>query len=210
MSNYIEILKKCFLFENIDTGTVDKCCTLQGCKIVEYSPQDIMQDYKTPQSIGIIISGKATIISGDNGVIIRKLVKDDIYGVAKLFDTPEHLTKVVATSKCTVLSISRDFVEGCIEIDRKIGINYITFLAKKISFLNNKISSFTAKTVDNKLYTYLLQLPRNNNKIELNTDFSAIAKMLGIGRASLYRAFEKLEKDGLIIKNNKEIIINEV
>jgi CRP-like cAMP-binding protein len=34
--------------------------------------------------------------------------------------------------------------------------------------------------------------------------------MLGIGRASLYRAFEKLEKDGLIIKNNKEIIINEV
>ena len=210
MSNYIEILKKCFLFENIDANIVDKCCTLQGCKIVDYSPQEIMQDYKTPQSIGIIISGKATIISGDNGVIIRKLAKDDIYGVAKLFDTPEHLTKVVATSKCTVLSISRDFVEGCIEIDKKIGINYITLLAKKISFLNNKISSFTAKTVDNKLYTYLLQLPRIDNKIELNTDFSAIAKMLGIGRASLYRAFEKLEKDGLIIKNNKEIIINEV
>ena len=210
MSNYIEILKKCFLFENIDTGTVDKCCTLQGCKIIEYSPPDIMQDYKTPQNIGIIISGKATIISGDNGVIIRKLEKDDIYGVAKLFDTPEHLTKVLATSKCTVLSISRDFEEGCIEIDKKIGINYITLLAKKISFLNNKISSFTAKTVDNKLYTYLLQLPRIDNKIELNTDFSAIAKMLGIGRASLYRAFEKLEKDGLIIKNNKEIIINEV
>jgi CRP-like cAMP-binding protein len=210
MSDYIEILKKCFLFENIDANIVDKCCTLQGCKIVDYSPQEIMQDYKTPQSIGIIISGKATIISGDNGVIIRKLAKDDIYGVAKLFDTPEHLTKVVATSKCTVLSISRDFVEGCIEIDKKIGINYITLLAKKISFLNNKISSFTAKTVDNKLYTYLLQLPRNHNKIELNTDFSAIAKMLGIGRASLYRAFEKLEKDGLIIKNNKEIIINEV
>ena len=210
MSDYIEILKKCFLFENIDSQTVEKCCSMEGCKIVEYYPQDIMQDYKTPKNIGIIISGKATIISGDNGVIIRKLAKDDIYGVAKLFDTPEHLTKVVASSKCTVLSISRDFVEGCIEIDRNIGINYITFLAKKISFLNNKISSFTAKTVDNKLYTYLLQLPRNNNKIELNTDFSAIAKMLGIGRASLYRAFEKLEKDGLIIKNNKEIIINEV
>ena len=38
---------------------------------------------------------------------------------------------------------------------------------------------------------------------------SAIAKMLGIGRASLYRAFEKLESDGLIIKNNKEIILKE-
>ena len=89
-------------------------------------------------------------------------------------------------------------------------MNYIKLLAKKIGFLNKKISAYTAKTTDNKLYTYLLQLPRNDNKLVLSTDFSAIAKMLGIGRASLYRAFDKLEKDGLIIKKNKEIILKEV
>jgi CRP-like cAMP-binding protein len=210
MKNYIEILSNCFLFENVDEGTIKKCCEYDGCNIVEYSPQDIMQDYKSTQNIGIIISGKAAIISGDNGVIIRKLVKNDIYGVAKLFDSSNYLTKVVATTKCSVLTINKSFVESCIEKDKQIGINYISLLAKKISFLNHKISSYTAKTVDNKLYTYLLQLPRNNNVIELNTDFSAIAKMLGIGRASLYRAFDKLEKDGLIIKNNKQIILNEV
>jgi len=210
MKNYKDILANSFLFENVDPVSIEKCCNIDGYQIVEYNSQEIMQDYKSARNIGIIISGKATIISGDNGVIIRKLVKDDVYGVAKLFDTPVYLTKVVSTSKCTVLSISRSFVESCIEIDRNIAINYISFLAKKIGFLNNKISSYTAKTVENKLYTYLLQLPRSDNKIVLKTDFSAIAKMLGIGRASLYRAFEKLEKDGLIIKNNKEITLKEV
>jgi len=210
MKNYLEILRNSFLFENVDEKTIDLCCKNEGCKIIEYLPQDIMQDYKSTQNIGIIISGKATIISGDNGVIIRKLAKNDIYGVAKLFDTSNYLTKVVATTKCSVLAINKDFVEACMEIDKQIGINYISLLAKKISFLNNKISSYTAKTVDNKLYTYLLQLPRNENVIELNTDFSAIAKMLGIGRASLYRAFDKLEKEGLIIKNEKIIILKEV
>ncbi|MBQ9703528.1 MAG: Crp/Fnr family transcriptional regulator [Clostridia bacterium] len=210
MKNYIEILSKCFLFENVNEESIKKCCEQDGIALIEYSPQDVMQDYKSAQNVGILLNGKATIISGDDGVIIRKLEKDDVYGVAKLFDTPKYLTKVVATSKCTVLALNKDFIEGCIEIDRQIAINYISFLAKKISFLNNKISSYTGKTVENKLYTYLLQLPRNNNQIVLNTDFSAIAKMLGIGRASLYRAFDKLEKDGLIIKNNKEITLKEV
>ena len=206
MENIKKLLSGIFLFEKVDSKTINACCELEGYSISEYSPGDTMQDYKSAQNIGLVLSGKATIISGDDGVIIRKLIKDDIYGVAKLFDTPKYLTKVVATTKCSVLKISKEFVEKCIELDRKIAFNYISLLAKKISFLNNKISSYTAKTTDNKLYTYLLQLPRIDNKIVLNTDFSAIAKMLGIGRASLYRAFDKLEKDGLIIKNNKEIL----
>ena len=39
---------------------------------------------------------------------------------------------------------------------------------------------------------------------------STIAKMIGIGRATLYRAFEKLEKNGTITKQDKKIILNEV
>ncbi|MBQ8392666.1 MAG: Crp/Fnr family transcriptional regulator [Clostridia bacterium] len=210
MKNTKEILSNIFLFENISDTIINKCCSFDGCNIVEYLSGDIMQDFKSEQNIGILLNGKASIISGDDGVIIRKLVKDDIYGVAKIFDNQNHLTKIVATSKCSVLIINKIFIEKCIEADKNIALNYIKLLAKKIGFLNKKISAYTAKTTDNKLYTYLLQLPRNDNKLVLSTDFSAIAKMLGIGRASLYRAFDKLEKDGLIIKKNKEIILKEV
>ena len=39
---------------------------------------------------------------------------------------------------------------------------------------------------------------------------STLAKMIGIGRASLYRSLEKLEGDGIIIRQDKRIILNEV
>jgi len=210
MNNVTEILSKTFLFENISEDVVEKCCSHGEYTFLEFSPGDIILDSKSDMHIGIILNGNASIISNDNGVIIKKLVKNDLYGVAKLFDSTIYPTKIIADTKCSVIALSRAFVEYCIECDKKISLNYIKLLAKKISFLNNKISSYTAKSADRKLYAYLLQIPRENNLIVLNSDFSAIAKMLGIGRASLYRAFEKLEKDGLIIKKDKEILLKEV
>jgi CRP-like cAMP-binding protein len=77
--------------------------------------------------------------------------------------------------------------------------------------LNNKISSYTAKSAESKLYNYLCQLPRNNNVVELPVDISNLAKMLGLSRITLYRSLEKLENQDFISRiNNKLIIIKEV
>ena len=113
-------------------------------------------------------------------------------------------TSVVAT-------FNKDFVEKCLMHNLTVSKNYITFLAKRITFLNNKINSFTARNTENKLYSYILQLPRDdNNTVILPVSLSTLAKMIGIGRASLYRAFEKLENDGTITKLEKKIVLNEV
>ncbi len=205
-----EILKTTFLFKGTDEKIVAGCCENGGFETVTYSPADIMQSANTEKSIGIIIKGKAFITSGDDGVVIRKLFPGDVYGAAILFDSPVYLTKVIALSECTVLTVYKSFVENAISLDKKVALNYIEFLSSKIGFLNSKISSYTAKNAESKLMAYLLQLPRENGTVVLKTDYSAIAKAIGIGRASLYRSFEKLEKDGLITKNNKNIIIKEV
>ena len=210
MENIIEILSKTFLFNGISPEIIERCCSFSGWEIISYSRGDIMLSADADKKIGIILDGKATIISGNEDAIIKKLEKNDIYGVAILFDEPTYLTRVISNGKCEVLTLSREFVQSCIEYDSKISLNYIEYLARKVSFLNSKIGAYTAKSVESKLYSYLIQLPRENNKVVLKTDFSAIAKMIGIGRASLYRAFDKLENQGLIIKNNKEIILCEV
>lgn len=210
MENIFEILSNLFLFNGVSKKDIEHCCKLDGWEISTYGRGETMLSADADKKIGIIIAGKATIISGEDGVIIKKLIEGDIYGVAILFDEPKYLTRVISNGKCKVLTLNRKFVQSCIEYNSRISLNYIEYLAKKISFLNSKIGSYTAKNAENKLYCYLIQLPREGNKIVLNTDFSAIAKMIGIGRASLYRAFDKLENDGLIIKNNKEIILKEV
>ena len=199
-----------FLFKDVDEKTIDYLLTFDGVNEEEYSQGEIMLNNATAEKIGIIVKGKAIIKSGQNGVIIRKLSKCDVFGAASLFDAPTHLTSVICVTNCSVITINRHFVEKCIEYNHQIAINYINFLSKRISFLNSKINSYTAKSAENKLYSYLLQLPRESNEALLSVDLSTLAKMLGVGRATLYRAFDKLETSGLITKIDKKIIFNEV
>ena len=199
-----------FLFSNVDEHKIDSMLLFDGIEIEEYSPQQILQSSKTSEKIGIILKGNAIVRSGDDGVIIRKMTAKDTYGAACLFDKPNYLTCVVAISNCSVITFNKSYVEKCISYDEMVAKNYISFLAKRISFLNSKINSYTAKNAENKLYAYLLQLPRNGNTVDLKVSLSTLAKMIGIGRASLYRSLEKLENNGTITKIDKKIILNEV
>lgn len=199
-----------FLFQGLNEIEIHRLLSYDGIDNKHFSSGEIMQNNRTVSKIGIIIEGKAVIRSGNDGVIIRKLSKNDIFGVACLFDTPTHLTSVIAVTDCTVITLSKSFVEACIKENSRVSLNYIEFLSKRVSFLNKKINAYTAKSAENKLYTYLLQLPRTENEIILPVDMSTVAKMIGIGRATLYRAFDKLEQSGAIIKKDKKIFLNEV
>ena len=199
-----------FLFQGLNETEIQALLSYKGIDKKQFISGEIMQNNKTSCKIGIIIDGRAIIKSGDDGVIIRKLSKNDVFGAACLFDAPTHLTSVVAVTDCTVITLNKDFVEMCIKKNSRVAINYIEFLSKRVSFLNKKINAYTAKSAENKLYTYLLQLPQKDNEVILPVDMSTIAKMLGIGRATLYRAFDKLEQNGSIIKMDKKIILKEV
>ena len=210
--NYINYIKdNFFLFANVTDSEKDCMLKFDGFIIQQFLPNEIMHNSNNNERIGMILKGKAIIRSGDNGVIIKKLSPGDTYGAASLFDKPTYLTYVSATSNCVVATFNKDFVEKCLMHNLTVSKNYITFLAKRITFLNNKINSFTARNTENKLYSYILQLPRDdNNTVILPVSLSTLAKMIGIGRASLYRAFEKLENDGTITKLEKKIVLNEV
>ena len=210
MDNKIFLKENLFLFKNVPSEEIDKILEDNKFEEKHYSAGETIQGITQHEKIGIISKGKATVRSGIDGVILNKLNKGDIYGVAAMFNEPTHSTIVVATSECSVITMDKPFVTACISENKQISLNYIEFLSKKINFLNKKINACTAKSAENKLYNYLLQLPRAGNVIQINVDMSTIAKMLGIGRATLYRAFEKLIENGTIAKSDKIITLNEV
>lgn len=199
-----------FLFKNVPQEFLAKVFKRKGVRENKFSSGEIIQNSAHYDSIGIVVKGKAVVRSDCDGVIINKLNKNDVYGVAALFDKPTHSTIVQAVSECTIITMDKEFINECIKSNSTIALNYIEFLAKKVTFLNKKINAYTAKSAESKLYAYLLQLPRNGNVLELSIDMSTIAKMIGIGRATLYRAFEKLINSGTITKNEKIITFNEV
>ena len=199
-----------FLFKNVQPELLTNILKYKGLGENKFSQGEIIQNSTHFDSIGIVVKGKAVVKSNSDGVIINKLNKNDVYGVAAMFDKPTYSTVVQAVSECTIITMDKEFITECIKSNPVIALNYVEFLAKKVTFLNKKINAYTAKSAESKLYAYLLQLPRNGNVLELNIDMSTIAKMIGIGRATLYRAFEKLINNGTITKIDKIITFNEV
>ena len=64
---------------------------------------------------------------------------------------------------------------------------------------------YTAGSTERRLALYLNSLGKRN--IKMTTSMTDLANTLDVGRASLYRAFDKLCEDGYIIKSEKIIII---
>ena len=90
-------------------------------------------------------------------------------------------------------------------------MNYVRFLSDRIRFLNSKIATFTADSAKSKLMRYLVsQAELQNNpegNVVLPVSCQKLAESLNIGRASLYRAFEQLENDGLIRRSGKAVAL---
>ena len=87
--------------------------------------------------------------------------------------------------------------------DFSITENYIRYLAGRVWFLNETISNLTAGTVEQRLAGFLLERPASG----IPSSMAGLARQLNVGRASLYRAMDALEAEGLIRRDGKTLTV---
>ncbi|MBE6703171.1 MAG: Crp/Fnr family transcriptional regulator [Ruminococcaceae bacterium] len=165
-------------------------------------------DHMNARELGILLSGRAQIQSADNGrsVILRELSAPGIFGAAALFcDGDIPMSRIEAKSDTAVLYIPLEAVNALLDTDTGFRNAYLTFLSNRVRFLNRKILCFTAGSAERRLALWLVS--EENEKILLPASLTALADMLDIGRASLYRAFDKLESERLIRRHGREILV---
>ena len=205
-------LKKNVIFKNADDRNIIKYITDKDFRVYNFSPgEEICSPDKKLNSIGIVTDGVATVSSsdGNKGVLLRTISAGAIFGVSTLYseDSP-FPTKIYAKSSCSILLIDNSAMHMLIENDVGAMRGLMTFLSNRIVYLNKKINSFTAGSAERRLSLFL-----SDNECDgvysADVSLSAIADMLDIGRASLYRAFDKLEDDGFIEKHDKTIILKD-
>lgn len=199
------------LFKDADPEILFEILNSSGCEKVKYKSGDpIFSSKRNENKIGIIEKGRAVVLSedADRAVILRNLYSGDAFGVATLFSPEQNfVSNIVAKSPCTILFINAESVKALLEKDKQIMFNYIQFLSQRIRILNKRISCFTAGNSEKRLYFFLEGLANEDKTVDLDISMKTLCEMLDIGRASLYRAFEKLEKDNLILKEGKKITI---
>ncbi len=155
--------------------------------------------------IGFLLEGSATVAS--RGATLNRLIPGSCFGVAHLYGvTGEFPTAVSAKGACRALFLDEASLDPLFS-DPRFAKNLVSFLADRIRFLNRKIAAFTAPDATVRLAFVLLHRAADGKDYAPAGSFSALAKELDLGRASLYRALDALEKAGAIEKSGKTIHI---
>ena len=78
-------------------------------------------------------------------------------------------------------------------------------------FLNNKLCVISCLSAEDTVLTYLSSVKDNDGYAQIPKNMTLFAKMLGLSRASLYRALDILMQNGSILKENNKykVIKNE-
>lgn len=153
----------------------------------------------------ILTAGKASVSTPDtaHNVLLRYLGAGDLFGIANLFSGERFVSTVKAETACTCLFLPEAAVRTLLDTDPQFRENYIGYLAGRIRFLNRKIGYLTAGSAERRLALYLAGL--GQGEVTLTEPISDLSELLDIGRASLYRAFDRLTADGWLIKSGKRL-----
>lgn|GEM_PF-2269792 len=157
--------------------------------------------------LALLLSGSAKISRQDGGkvVLLNRMQPGECIGLASLYSDACPDTVVTFYGGACILVIPRYLVEELIEEDATLSRNVIAALSRKVRFLNTKIAGYTASGSGEKLYRYLLTLPKDeNNCVQAGESMASLARRLGIGRASLYRAIDALVQEGKIEKTGQK------
>ena len=208
--DYIPQIEKHPLFKSVDRDTITKHLCDKNIEVIEFSASETIISSECKRvPIFAVISGTVEILSpGENRkVLLKTMGAGSFFGVANLYALDTVFPSTVRAKKQTkVLMINPASFTAMLDSEPRLMANYLEFLSKKIIYLNKKISSYTAKNTESKV-AYFLCENEIDGVIAADMSISDVAVMLDIGRASLYRAFDKFEAENLINRNGKTITV---
>ena len=152
--------------------------------------------------LGVVLRGRIEVRR--ESILMAALSAGDVFGAAALFnDSPDYPTTLTALTRCEALLIPQDCVRRLLWECGPFAEDYAVYLSGRIQFLSRRLEAVSAGPAEGKLARYLLGAQTDS----LTLSATQLCQRLGVGRATLYRAFEALEQAGGIAREGKTIRI---
>ena len=208
----LETLRSVKLFSGVNERILTSALISGDFEYKEYAPGEVILSPEEKEKKAVIfISGKAEVYSADEGrsLLLRTVGEGCIVGVANLFSKDDFVSRVIAAKKCETLENYPEKYGKILENDKTAMYNYLSFLSEKIRYLNRKIVTLTAGSAERRLAYFLdTSIPDSKtDTAEITVQMNSLCEMLNLGRASLYRAADKLCEEGFIKREGKKIIV---
>ncbi len=202
-----------FIFKGLNKTEIEEI-SAQFPPLQNYKKGEIIYSSNTfKNALGFVVKGNAVAVSNnDNKVYLKSFNENMCFGAAALFgDNEAYVSTVTAKTDISILFISEDQLKAIFTKYPKTAINYIAFLSDKVRFLNTKLRVISCMSAEDTILTYLSNVTDSDNYAQIPKNMTVFAKMLGLSRASLYRALDNLVENGSILKENNKfkVIKNE-
>ena len=198
-----KMMRELFLFQ----GVPEALEKLELPDEVGYKKGEVIYDRDNyERALGILLTGKAEAVAQEKSALTTFLA-GATFGAAELFGGEEYVSVIRATTDCRVQFLPEEVLRKLFADYPQTAVNYVAFLSDKIRFLNRKIATYTSGGAAGRLYYWLGANCDEAGHLPAGVTMTRLAKMLNVGRTSLYRALEELEKKGLIKKQNGEVIL---
>ena len=178
---------------------------LSNAQVLEVGRGETVYDrHRFQRCLGIVLQGRIQVRK--EALLMSTLSEGDVFGAAALFNrNPDYPTTLTALTPCRVLLLPQEAVRRLLRESPAFAEDYVTYLSQRIQFLSARLDAVSASTAEGKLSQFLRNADDGSGEISVSA--TRLSTLIGVGRATLYRAFESLEQEGAIARQGKIIRI---
>ena len=197
------LLGRCPFFRGADEALLRRVLALPGVTAEAFpAGEAVYQPHQFRRCLGFLLAGQVQVTNAALSVSV--LEAGELFGAAALYnDLPDYATTLTARTNCRILFLPQEDVDRLLGEESLLRQNYLRYLSGRIRFLSGRLVALAQTGAEGKLARYLL----SSGAPSVHAPATDLAKRLGLSRASLYRAFESLETEGLIRREGKTVFV---
>lgn len=208
----------CSLFEGVSDNNLKRLLSCLKTREVKFNQDDEIYSYNSAtQILGVLLSGKAYVKKLDrngNYTILETLHKNDIFSDTLAFTaTDANAISIFACEPTTVLlfdfkSVFKRCANAC-EHHSLFVFNLMKILLDKSKLLSQRVEILSNKTIKDKILSYcsLMVNSLKSMTFTLPMSYTSFAEYLCVDRSAMMRELKKLDVQGILSVNKKEITV---
>ncbi len=201
-----------WLFAGMDDHEVQALLDEARPQIVDYTKRTVVfSPHDFHQTLGFLLRGRCHVMHcRDNGehTPMNVLHVGDSFGILSLFCEDEYPTTVISDGDTRILFFTKEDIFRMMERSVVLSRNLLSFVCSRVNFLTKKVQALSAGDTLSKLSVLLLQAERTPGE-PFPFHATTVARAMGCGRASVYRALCVLEDEGAVLYTDRQIVIKQ-
>lgn len=218
MKKYLEILKKCPLFSDIDDDNILAVLGCLGAKIIKAQKDEVIFRENEPvKSFGIVLFGKVQLMRIDyygNRSIVSNVQSSQLFAEAfACAESKSMPVSAVCAEESTIMLIECKKItttcSGCCSFHSQLISNLLKVVARKNLLLNQRSEILSKRTTREKLLAYLMTLAKKNGSSKVSVPFNRqeLADFLEVDRSGLSAEISKLRRENIIECKKSEFVL---